>query len=420
MLRFVPAAAALAASLALAQPPGTNYDEAKVPHYTLPDPLVMRNGEKVRDTRMWTLRRSEILEMYRAQMFGRAPEKPARLDAEVVSVDPRALGGRAVRKQVVVRLAGKGGPAMNLLLYLPAGKTPAPVFLGLGFDGNHRVFADPGIPLAEEWVADKQTKKGVKRTAAESTRGSAASAWQLEKILAHGYGLATIYYGDIEPDFDGGIGYGIRPRFFKPGQTGPAADEWGAIGAWAWGLSRAMDYLESDRGVNARRVAVIGHSRLGKTALWAGAQDQRFSLVISNDSGEGGAAIARRRFGERTHNLNTVFPYWFCLNFRQYNEHEDDMPFESPMLLALVAPRPLYVASAEEDQWADPRGEFLGAAGASRVYELLGKRGLGTDRMPQVHEPVMGDVAYHIRAGKHAITAYDWEQYLKFADLQWK
>jgi hypothetical protein len=415
------AAALLACAKANAQRPETNYDEARVPKYTLPDPLGMANGERVRDARTWyETRRPEILDLYRTEVFGRSPAKPARLDFEVTSIDKGALGGKAVRKLVTVWLAGKTGPKMDLLIYLPAGaKEPSPVFLGLGFDGNQSVSADPGIPLAEEWTYNPATKLAMKKRAAESSRGSAAEAWQVEKILAHGYGLATAYYGDIEPDFPGGIRYGIRPLFFRPGQTQPAPDEWGAIAAWAWGLSRAMDYLETDPQVDSQRVAVIGHSRLGKTALWAGAQDTRFSIVISNDSGEGGAAIARRDFGERVADLNRQFPHWFCGNFKKYDGREEQMPVDAHMLLALIAPRPLYVASAEDDLWADPRGEFLAVVNASPVYALLGKQGIGTDRMPAIHQPIMHTVAYHIRAGKHGITGYDWEQYLKFAGMQW-
>jgi len=421
MIRLLAAAAALVFCLdASGQRPGVNYDEAKVPKYTLPDPLVMRNGDRVRDAKTWReRRRPEILELYRSEFFGRSPARPAALNFEVASRE-KALDGRAVRERITVWLAGRDGPKMDLLLYLPAGATkPSPVFLGLGFAGNHTVSADPGVPLAEEWTRDPATGAVVKRRAEEKSRGSATEAWQLEKVLEHGYALATVYCGDIEPDLVGGIGFGIRPVFFRPGQTEPAADGWGALAAWAWGLSRAMDYLERDPGVDSRRVAVIGHSRMGKTALWAGAQDTRFSIVISNESGEGGAAITRRDFGERIADLNRVFPYWFCGNYKKYDDREEELPVDAHMLLALIAPRPLYVASAAGDLWSDPRGEFLAVVNASPVYELLGKQGIGTDKMPDVHQPIQHTVAYHIRAGEHGITAYDWEQYLKFADAQW-
>ena len=331
----------------------TNYDNAKVPNYTLPDPLVMQSGKKVSDAADWNKRRRELLELFAANVYGRTPDwrKTAqnKLRFEVKSVDRQALGGKAIRKQVAVYFsARKDGPKMDLLVYLPAGAPkPAPVFLGLNFTGNHTVNADPGIQLGDVWV------KGVKQHATENSRGVAASRWMVEKVLARGYGTATAYYGDIEPDFDGGLKYGVRPLFFKPGQTDPAADDWGAIGAWAWGLSRALDYLQTDPDVDAHRVFLHGHSRLGKTALWAGAQDTRFAMVISNCSGAGGAALARRRFGETVADLVRQFPYWFCANYKQYAGREDDMPVDQHELLALIAPRPLYVASAEEDLWAD-------------------------------------------------------------------
>lgn len=398
-----------------------NYDEATVPHYTLPDPLVLRSGAPVKDARTWTAkRRPEILALYETEVYGRSPGRPAAPRYEVVSVEKQALDGKAARKLVTLYFGGKDAPRMNLLLYLPSGaKQPSPVFLALGFGGNQRVANDPGVPLSEEWTRDPATKSMVKRPAEESTRGSSAQQWQVDKILGAGYGLAVAYYGDIEPDFDGGMKYGIRPLFFKPGQTEPKPDEWAAIGAWAWGLRCAMDYLERDRDVDAKHVAVMGHSRLGKTALWAGAQDTRFSVVISNESGEGGADISRRLIGERTKDLITHFPYWFDANYRKYSEHEDQMPFDSNMLLSLIAPRGLYVASAEGDQWSDPKGEFLGAAEASKVWDLFGKKGIATKEMPALHQPAGETVRYHIRAGKHDVTAYDWDQYLQFAKEQW-
>jgi hypothetical protein len=396
------------AALLPAQPPTANYDESKVPAYTLPDVL-----GKAHDAKSWGARRQEILELYRNEVFGRNPRTAIKVTFEATPEAP-AFDGKATRK-IVTMTFGNAGPKARMLMYLPAGaKKPVRMFLGLTFGSVALATTDPAIPMGEEWARDPQTKVYAKRPLPESARGRSASRWSIDKMLAAGYGLAIIDYNDIEPDFNGGMKYGVRALAHDETAT------WAAIGAWAWGLSRAMDYLEKDPKIDAKHVAVFGHSRLGKTSLWAGAQDTRFAMVIANESGEGGAAISRRDFGERTKDLNRVFPHWFTAAFRKYDDKEDEMPFDSHFLIALSAPRPLYVASAEGDQWSDPRGEFLGVYHAGRVYELLGKKGLGTDKMPGLHEPIQHDVAYHIRAGKHDVTAYDWEQYIKFADQEWK
>ncbi len=404
-----------------------NYDESRVPSYVLPDPLTFADGRHVGSSAEWRSRRAEILGLFQREMYGRSPGRPARVSYEV-DIDGDALGGKATRKQVSIRLGeGPRAPVVDLLLYIPNGAVrPIPAFIGMNFGGNQTITADPGVRLARSWVRKERSGAPEDHRATEDSRGTAASRWPVATLLARGYALATIYYGDLEPDHPEGWRSGVRSVF--PADAGDgvapandpigelAPDAWGAVGAWAWGLSRGLDYLETDPDIDARHVAVMGHSRLGKTALWAGATDERFAIVISNDSGCGGAALSRRAFGETVERINTSFPHWFCANFKKYNGREADLPVDQHELIALMAPRPVYIASAEKDQWADPRGEFLSGKAAGPVYQLLGRKGLGVGEMPGIHEPAGDFVAYHIRAGVHDVTSYDWERYLDFAD----
>ncbi len=417
----------LAASLsAIAQQPKpANYDESKVGNLPLPDPLICADGTKVTDAKLWqTKRRAEVLGLFQTHVYGRSPAKPANLVYEVTKTDLQALGGKATRKEVAIYLTGKkDGPRLDLQLFVPNGaKGPVPAFLGCNFNGNHAVHADPGITLNPRWMRTvRDSKNVVNNRATEASRGSEASRWQVEMIIAKGYALATYYYGDVEPDHAEGWKDGLRAAMSKDGaNTQFAPDAWGAIGAWAWGLSRGLDYLEKDKAIDAKKVAVIGHSRLGKTSLWAGASDERFAMVISNNSGEGGASISRRDFGETIAVLNKNFPHWFCGNYKQYTGHPENLPVDMHELAALAAPRPLYIASAQEDTWADPKGEFLAGKLAEPVYALFGKQGTGVAEWPAVNQPVGEFVGYHVRSGKHDVTAYDWEQYLRFADKHFK
>lgn len=379
----------------------------------LQDPLRMENGRRVRSVAQWNRkRRPELFAMFEHEMFGRAPGRPEQLHFETVYRDTEALGGKAVRKEVKVHFDNTGDHYLRLLIYTPAGaKGAVPAFLGINFKGNWAVSPEEGISMP--------TPEELERYGRVETleRGVHAFRWPVEEILAAGYGVATFYTGDVDPDFDDCFENGVHPLFFKPGQDYPEPDEWGTIAAWAWGLSRALDYLETDADVDASRVAVIGHSRLGKTALWAGAADTRFAMVISNDSGNCGAALTCRKFGETVARVNYWNPQWFCDNFMKYNFNVEALPFDQHELIALIAPRPVCIGSATEDYYADPRGEFLAAKGASSVYELFGLEGLSGAEFPEPDTYVgEGPLRYQLRSGKHNILIADWRQYLKFAD----
>lgn len=389
-----------------------NYDESLVPEYELPDPLIFTDGSPV-EASHWPRRRAEIHRIFEQEVYGSMP--PAHPMSAETFDDETALDGTARRRQVRLRFGGyDDAPCMDLLLYLPHSDAPVPVFLGLNFSGNHAIHPDPAIRLSPVWMRSDEDNGVVDHQSTDASRGAMSSRWSVDALLTRGYGLATVYCGDLDPDFDDGFDNGVHPLFDRGART---PHSWGSIGAWAWGLSRALDYLVTQPDIDHNRVSVMGHSRLGKTALWAGACDERFAMVVSNNSGCGGAALARRRFGETIARINTTFPYWFCQQHHTYNDREDDLPIDQHQLLALAAPRPLYVASAVDDGWADPKGEFLAAAHASPVYELLGHRGLGATQMPDVGVALtQGRVGYHVRSGGHDVTLWDWERWMDFAD----
>jgi hypothetical protein len=359
---------------------------------------------EAKNAKQWKAERERVLLAFTREVYGRAPAKPVKQGFELMERSEDALGGKGIRKQVKVWFEGPAGKrdAFELLVYLPKSAKKVPVFLGMNFGGNQCVTAEEAIHETKQWTRPKTDLK----------RGACASRWEVEYLLSRGYGVATYYYGDLDPDFDDGFANGVHAVFGKP-----AADEWGSIAAWAWGASRAMDYLAQDPQVDAKRVALHGHSRLGKAALWAGALDERFAMVVSNNSGEGGAALARRKTGERTQDLNRSFPHWFAGNFKKYSGKEESLPVDSHQLLALIAPRPLYVGSASEDLWADPEGEYEACVAVSPLYRALGHAGLESGGMPKPGERRnAGRVGYHLREGKHDITKWDWEGYLDFAD----
>jgi len=388
-----------------------NYDESKAGNYTLPS--FFKNSDTRQLKQKWeSTRRNEILNLFQENVYGKFPGKLKGMHFEIRKIDSLALSGTAISKQVRIYFTPEQAYYMDVLVYLPnKSAKPVPVFVGLNFKGNQSIHTDSSIILSEK---HPELLKNTKKPQTQLIRGEQVERWEADTLIKHGYGLATAYYGDLELDYPEGWKTGIRTSLQT--ELGIKPDEWGAISAWAWGLSRIMDYLETDKQVDAGKIIVHGHSRLGKAALWVGANDTRFAAVISNNSGEGGAALSRRWFGETINRINGNFPHWFIDKYKTYNNNAQVLPVDQHMLLGLIAPRPLYVASATKDLWADPQGEFLSAKNAEFVYSLYGKKGLMTNEIPTPDSPVGETIRYHIRTGKHNILLYDWLQYIDFAN----
>jgi len=394
-----------------------NYDETKVGTYSLPDPLVMANGKRVRDARMWYAeRRPEIVRLFEENQFGRAPGKPADLWFRATEQAAPALDGKATRRQVTVFFTkDTAGPKVDLLLYLPANvRGPVPLLLNVSFSANANAIDDPGIKPGMVW-----NREGKRVPAPAPRPGPGPFRMNPLPFLASGIGVATLYYGDIDPDFNGGLPLGARSTYLAEGQTATKPDEWGTIAAWSWGLSRVMDYLETDKGVDAKRVALLGVSRIGKTVLWTGARDTRFAMVIASCSGEGGAALSRRNYGETVAHLTAPsrYPYQFAPNYGNFGEKVADLPVDGHMLVSLIAPRPVLLQTGDTDVWSDPMGEFLSAVAAEPVFKLLGVRGLETDKMPAASEPILHTLGYYMHAGGHGTIPSDYDIFLKFMQM---
>ncbi|ACB75560.1 glycosyl hydrolase [Opitutus terrae] len=388
-------------------------DSPDEPRYTLPDPLALANGQPVRDAQTWLeQRRPELVRLFEQNQFGRAPGRPAGLNFDVFEKEAPAFGGRAIRRQVTIRFSKQpDAPQLDVLLYLPAPATkPVPVVLNVSFTANNLTVDDPGVKPG--WVWNPQEKRRVPADASARRFGRLDVMAAIER----GLGVATLNYGDIDPDAPGAIAQGVRQLYLKPGRTAPAADEWGTIAAWAWGISRVVDYFETDADVDAQRVAIVGVSRLGKTVLWAGASDPRIALVIASCSGEGGAALSRRNYGETIAHLvaPTRYPYQFAGNYQTWATRVDECPIDAHELVALIAPRPLLLQTGTTDIWSDPKGEYLAALAATPVYRLFGKAGLEVEQMPVPGVRVGDTLSYYMHEGGHGLVPGDWEVFLDF------
>ncbi len=364
----------------------------------IPDVLKTGSGKTVGSVAEWEqVRRPEILELFRTHVYGRNPvERPASLRFEPAGPDRVMMGGKALRKRVRIRYSGPGGEgAIDLTAFLPLQAAPAPAFV---------------------LICNRPAAQNI-----DPDRLAPSPFFPAESLVARGYAALAFHNGDVDPDHHDGFTNGVH-GVFQPDPAVRGPDAWGTIAAWAWGASRVMDWIETEPRIDRARVAVVGHSRGGKTALWCGANDARFALTISNNSGCGGAKLNRMDLpkSEGIARINKVFPHWFCGNFRQYDDREDALPVDQHMLIALVAPRLAYVASASQDAWAGQEGEFRSCVLASPVWTLYGKKGLVGDAFPAPDTPLQGgSIGYHLRTGKHDLAHYDWERYMDFADAHW-
>lgn len=392
-----------------------NYDESKVGTYTLPDALTLNNGKPVRDAKTWwTKRRPEIVSLFETEQFGKAPARPAEESFDVTDQGTPALDGKALREQVTISFSkDPSWPKIHLVVYVPAGaKKPVPMLLSINFGAVQAAVNDPGI--TPEMVWNPKTNERM-----APPPGPGFGKLNAAALLDAGFGIATFYYGDVDPDYEEGFKNGIRAKYLKPGQTERGPDDWGSIAAWAWGMSRVQDYFETDKRVDAKRVAIHGVSRLGKTVMWAGAHDQRFAAVIASCSGEGGAALSHRNYGETIAHLTAPsrYPYQFAKNYAKWGGFPDHAPMDSNLLVALVAPRPLLLQTGNTDFWSDPKGEFLAEVAAGPVYKLLGKQDLGTDVWPKAKEPIFHDLSYYMHDGGHGMVPSDWDIYVEFLKM---